>query len=244
MIGAVLLLSWMPAASGQVGRNLPFQTGEFLQYSISLWGIPAGMATMKVEPLVWVNDQPQLRLVTTAKSNDFVSFFFPVNNLVDSRINADTMLPDHLIFHRNEGTRHENFDVTFDHQLGRVLIVKDGQVKTILIPTLTHDPLSCLYYLRRVSELQPGSQLNFTIHHDQKNYEAKVHVETIETVSGPWGNIEATRILIIMPFKGIFLHKGNIRVWLTNDQERIPLQMEARVVVGSVRALLDSPLRK
>ena len=232
----------VPAIPAQVGRNLPFPGGESLHYSISLWGIPAGQATMTVKPVVWVNEQPWLRLVTTAQSNDFVSFFFPVNNLVDSHVNADTMLPDHLVFHRREGKRKENFDVTFDHQAGTAKIVKDGQVQTIEIPPSTHDPLSCLYYLRKMSQLDPGNSVRFTIHHDKRNYDVEVQVETVESVAGPWGNLEATRVLILMPFRGIFLNEGNIRVWLTQNRDRVPLKMQARVMVGSVEAVLESPL--
>ena len=232
-------LGWTSVTHAQVGRHLPFQEGETLTYSITLLGIPAGRATMNVEPLVWVENQPRLRLVTTATSNDFVSLFFPVKNAVDSHLNADTMLPEHLIFHRHEGSRHEDFDVTFNHQAGQVTIQKEGQIHTVDIPPLTHDPLSCLYYLRRVQDLTPGQELQFTIHHDKKNYEARVQVETTEDLTGPWGNIETTRVLIIMPFRGIFSNEGNIRVWLANNATRVPLKMEARVIVGSVEALLE-----
>lgn len=239
---AISILGWTTLIDAQVGRNLPFQSGESLQYSISLLGFPAGMATMMVEPLAWVNDQPQLRLLTTVKSNDFVSFFFPVNNLVDSQINADTMLPEHLLFHRNEGNRHEDFDVTFDHGAQHVTILKAGQSHIIDISPLTHDPLSCLYDLRKTPQLDPGTSLSFSIHHDKKNYHAEVQVETIEQVSGPWGNVEATRVLILMPFRGIFLNEGNIRVWLTNDRDRVPLKMQARVMVGFIEARLENLL--
>ena len=199
---------------------------------------------MKVKPLVWVDNQPKLRLVTTAQSNDFVSFFFPVNNLVVSQINADTMLPEHLIFHRREGARHEDFDVMFDHQAGRVRILKDGKGESLDIPPLTHGPLSCLYYLRRMSQLDLGASLFLTIHHDKKNYDVEVNVEAIESISGPWGKEEVTRLLIRMPFRGIFLNEGNIRVWVTNDQDRVPLKMQARMVIGSIEAMLESPLRR
>ena len=42
--------------------------------------------------------------------------------------------------------------------------------------------------------------------------------------------IETIRVLVVMPFEGIFLNKGNIRVWFTNDARRIPLRMKAKVV--------------
>ena len=44
------------------------------------------------------------------------------------------------------------------------------------------------------------------------------------------------QVLVIMPFQGIFLNQGNIRVWFTTDERRIPLRMKAKVVIGSIVA--------
>ena len=65
-------------------------------------------------------------------------------------------------------------------------------------------------------------------------------VEGIETVSGPWGDVETARVLVIMPFQGLFLNQGNIRVWFTNDDRRIPIRMKAKVIIGSIVADLVS----
>lgn len=64
----------------------------------------------------------------------------------------------------------------------------------------------------------------------------------MEAINGSWGKAEAIRLLVIMPFQGIFLNQGNIRVWLTNDARRIPLRMKARVIIGSIVADLVSGL--
>jgi hypothetical protein len=80
------------------------------------------------------------------------------------------------------------------------------------------------------------------VYHDKKNRKLDVRVEVIETVSGPWGEVETARVLVIMPFQGLFLNKGNIRVWFTNDERRIPVRMKAKVVIGSIVADLVSGL--
>ena len=71
------------------------------------------------------------------------------------------------------------------------------------------------------------------VHHDAKNFE-HVLVDEVETIKGAWGELETVRVLIVMPFQGIFLNQGNIRVWFTNDARRIPLRMKAKVVIGSL----------
>jgi hypothetical protein len=78
------------------------------------------------------------------------------------------------------------------------------------------------------------------VYHDKKNRKLDVQVEGIETVSGPWGEVETVRVLVIMPFQGLFLNQGNIRVWFTNDDRRIPVRMKAKVIIGSIVADLVS----
>ena len=80
------------------------------------------------------------------------------------------------------------------------------------------------------------------VYHDKKNRKLDVRVEEIETVSGPWGEVETARVLVVMPFQGIFLNQGNIRVWFTNDDRRIPVRMKAKVIIGSIVADLVSGL--
>ena len=228
------LLGWVLSPFALAG-----QANEDYRYAISLWGIPAGHANMKTERLVAADGRPARRLVTTIRSNDFISFFFPVRNHVDSLVDPQTLLPRHLFFQRREGGRHEQFDVTFDHVRNQVTVLKDGTPSVHSIPPGTHDPLSCIYFLRTMPNLEPGSSVFLNIHHDRKNYKVEIKVEVVESISGPWGEVEAIRLLAVMPFRGIFLNEGNIRLWVTNTQERIPVMMEARVLVGSVRALLE-----
>jgi len=86
----------------------------------------------------------------------------------------------------------------------------------------------------------PGSSLTMNVHHDKKNRKLDVLVEEIETVSGPWGEAETARVLVVMPFQGLFLNQGNIRVWFTTDDRRIPVRMKAKVIIGSIVADLVS----
>ncbi len=233
-----LLLGFLCGVSLLPGA-LAVQDKEDYRYGISLWGIPAGHAYMKTEKLTSVDGRPARRLVTTIRSNDFISVFFPVKNHVDSLVDSETLLPRHLFFQRREGGRHEQFDVTFDRTTNQVTVMKDGTPSVHDIPPGTHGPLSCLYFLRTMPNLEPGSSVYMNIHHDRKNYKVEVKVEAIESISGPWGEVEAIRLLAVMPFRGIFLNEGNIRIWVTNTEERVPVMMEAQVIVGSATALIE-----
>lgn len=239
VISFLCIISPNSISAKEAEKVWPLHENELYQYSVSLLGIPAGTGTLQARHEMPPLGQPRLRLMSTAQSNDFISLFFPVNNLVDSTLDADTLLPQHFIFQRREGNDHEDFDVTFDHDMHEAAIIKNGQLSTMPISSQTHGPLSFLYYVRNLQRLDPGRSIQLHVHHDKKNYEIEVKVEEIEELSGPWGEVEAIRFEAVMPFRGIFANQGSFHFWLTNDHSRVPLMMQAKVIVGSVKAVLE-----
>ena len=246
---ACLVLGAMSSTISWAGPNSdlpsarPFQVGEQLTYEISWLKITAGTAVMAVSAAGTNGDRPLVKLVTTAQSRPAITKFFPVDNRVESILDPVTLLPEHLTFKRREGKKKEDIEYTFHQKEGTVTAVKNGTTETLQIPPGTQDVISCLYYARSQLSLQPGSSLMMNVHLDKKNHKLEVRVEEIEIVRGPWGEVQTARVLVVMPFQGLFLNKGNIRVWFTNDERRIPVRMKAKVIIGSIVADLVSGLQ-
>ena len=242
---ACLILSAMSSAvswagAGDLTTARPFQVGEQLTFDISWLNITAGTAVMAVSGSGMEGDQALVKLVTTAQSRPAITKFFPVDNRVESLLDPATLLPEHLTFKRREGKKKEDIEYTFHQREGAVTVVKGGVTERLEMPPGTQDVISCLYYTRSALSFQPGASLTMNVYHDKKNRKVDVRVEEIETISGPWGTAETARLLVVMPFQGLFLNQGNIRVWLTNDERRIPVRMKAKVVIGSIVADLVS----
>ena len=232
------VVSW--AEAGDLTTARPFQVGEQLTYDISWLNITAGTAVMAVSGAGTDGDRPLVKLVTTAQSRPAITKFFPVDNRVESLLDPATLLPEHLTFKRREGKKKEDIEYTFHQREGAVTVVKGEASERLEMPPGTQDVISCLYYTRSALSLQPGASLTMNVYHDKKNRKLDVRVEEIETISGPWGTAETARLLVVMPFQGVFLNQGNLRVWLTNDERRIPVRMKAKVVIGSIVADLVS----
>jgi len=235
-------ISWA-APAGEPSSARSFQVGEQFTYEISWLNITAGTAVMEVTAAGTDGDRPLVKLVTTAQSRPAITTFFPVDNRVESILDPATLLPEHLTFKRREGKKKEDIEYTFHQKEGTVTAVKGGTTETLQIPPGTQDVISCLYYARSELSLQPGSALTMNVHHDKKNHKVHVRVEEIETISSSWGKVETARVLVVMPFQGLFLNQGNIRVWFTNDDRRIPVRMKAKVIIGSIVADLVSGLQ-
>jgi len=220
-----------PSSSGH-----PFAPGERFTYALTWLGIRAGTATLEVAEAAPVEGRAALRLLTTATSSPVVTKFYPVDNRVESIVDAETLLPYRMVFRRREGKRNNDFDVTFNYATRTITSIKDGVPEQVPLLPQTFDSIACLYYVRTLAPLAPGTSLLFNVHHDRKNYKLEVRVEGTEKVKVPSGTADALRVLAIMPFQGIFLNQGNVQVWLSNDGKRVPVMMKAKVVIGSVMA--------
>lgn len=236
---ALLLLLPVPAHAFEAESNSvsrPFQVGERLTYNVSWLNLTAVIAKMEVLQIDGANGRNMGRLVGTAQSTPIITKFFPVDNRVESDVDLDTLAPNHLKFRRREGKKKEDIEYAFNQKEGTVIAVRGGTTETLPIPTGTQDILSCLYYTRTVLPPKPGASLKMNVYHDKKNRPVEVWVEALETLEGSWGKAETVRVRVIMPFHGLFMNKGDIHVWVTNDERKTPVRMKAKVVLGSIVA--------
>ncbi len=239
-IVVALLILLLPAGSidacaqGELKR--PFQVGERLTYEVSWLNLTAVIAVMEVAPVERTGGEAVAKLVGTAQSTPIISKFFPVDNRVESELDLVTLVPDHMTFRRREGRKKEDIEYVFHQKEGTVTAVRGGATESLPIPAGTQDIISCLYYTRMVLPPNPGASVKMNVYHDKKNRPVEVRVEAIETIEGAWGTAETVRVLVIMPFHGLFMNQGNIRVWVTNDDRKTPLRMKAKVVLGSIVA--------
>ena len=192
----------------------PFAPGERLTYTLSWGKIAAGTAVMEVAERQTFSGRSVLKLLHTARSNNFVSVFYPVNNRVESLLDEDGIYSQRLMFNRREGRRKNDIEI--------------------------QDTLSVLYFFRTLPGTALQTSTTVDVHHDKKNYRLELRVEGTERMKTPLGEVDTVRILAIMPFKGLFMNEGNIRIWVTNDAARIPVFMKAKVIIGSVTAALTS----
>ena len=225
-----------PAFLGQDNVHI----GERLTYALSWGNIPAGTAVLEVAGRQVLSGRSVIKLLHTARSNNFVSVFYPVNNRVESFLDEEAMLPARLSFKRREGKRKNDMEVVFDQGAHLAIVTKDGQTETLAVPHHVQDTLSCLYYFRSLPLSAAGDTVGMDVHHDKKNYHLELRVEGFERMQSPLGEVDTVRVLAIMPFRGLFLNEGNIRVWFTNDAARVPILVRAKVVIGSISATLTS----
>lgn len=204
--------------------------GEKLEFEILYGAIPAGRASLEVKGRA-TSDGEVYRIVSKARSNDMISLFFEVNDVIVSEVDGETSAP--LLFEKRlrEGPLKRDERVVYD---SRGVVRADEQ--EFLVEPGTRDILSALYYVRG-HDLEVGDEIVIKAFEGGKNYDARVRVLRRETVSTGRGDYDC---LVIEPevVEGAFAKRGRMLIWLTDDALKIPVLMKSKVAVGSFIARL------
>lgn len=228
-----LLVAFALPHAGLV-EALPFGVGEKLTFSIRYGFIKAGVATMSVTSTVECPGGECFHLVSEARSTAPFSFFFEVEDRVESLMHTEALCTLRYEKNLKEGDFRAREVVVFDQQ-DHTATYPDGRV--ISVPPKVQDVLSSLYYVRTM-ELEVGASIFIDNHADEKNYPLEVKVLRVEEINVPAGTYECFVLEPILKASGIFQHKGRLTVWLSTGPRHIPVMMKSKVVIGSINAVL------
>jgi hypothetical protein len=217
----------------------PFHPGEKLTYNIS-WSkvLTAGTAVMEVRKEKDTADRTVFRFVSTARTTGMVDKAYTVRDTVQSVVDGETLESISYDLDQRHGSRKKKRRLTFDHVNRKVSAVADGVESTADIPEHAQDALSSLYYVRATPAFVVGKPVMVGIHDSGKNWAVEVHVLGRERISTPVGEFDTVKVKTYPKYEGVFMHKGEIFMWLTDDQRRIPVLMKSTITIGSIVAQL------
>lgn len=226
--------------------------GEHLTFEVTWMGLKAGLATLESRGLTSLNGRPAYQLVTTARSSPFVSKFYPVADRSESFLGVDPLRSLWFGKHLREGRYRHDSQTVFDHAAGQALyryfdfsgVPKEitslteaeryGRYVQQELPLAASalDELSVLYYVRTLP-LQTGQIYRAHVFASRKSWDLEVRTLRREVLDTAIGRRETLVVEPLLAFEGIFQQKGRMVVWLTNDAERVPVQMKSEIKVGS-----------
>jgi len=239
----LVALLWVLTALGEsdtnylAGFNWPI--GEKITYRI-YWGfIPVGTATSCTE---WTEFEGQKLLAIRLRtvSNKVVEKLYPVDDTIESLVSPDTFLPVRFSKDMSEGT-HKYKEVTLFDRTNLVAHWESkltGKKRQFIIEPATMDIPSLMYYLR-TKPFSVGTQEHFRVQADEKIYDLWLNIQKKEKVDTPnHGKIDCIKVEPEAAFNGLFVRKGKLWVWVSDDQRRLASRIEASIPFANVSAVI------
>jgi len=230
-----LLVPVLALAAAQRPR-VPFGVGERIEFSVG-WGvINAGSSTLSVLDTVRVGGHLCWRIQSQAQSNEVLGKLYPVRDKVVTWMDTKGLFSRGLHKNLNEGTYKKVRDFSIQPERRMVVKHKDGApVDTMRIRGPVQDVLSAFYWVR-TQPMAVGQVLEVEAVDDMKSYRLAVKVLARETVKLKSGSFDCFKIQPILLGEGLFKAKGEVFIWLTADERRIPVKMKSKIFIGAISA--------
>jgi hypothetical protein len=215
------------------GSNYQFPEGQAYTYSVEWHLFTAGTATVRLD-----SAGPEKKVTATADSTGVANVLYAVHDHFEARFVPTTFCSVGVVKHTEEGPHKRDTQVNFDYPRRQSVLheknLKTGESKQIEndIPACVTDVVTGFYYLASLP-LKQGNSYTFPVNDGGKTAEVTAQVEGKEQVKAPAGSFSTIRVSAEAnsgPLRG----KGRIWVWFTDDTNRTPVQMRAKLTWGTL----------
>lgn len=249
----LILVLCLGAMSGQTLQevelchidNHTFQGGEKLRYRIYynwrfVW-IPAGEVEFSVE-----ENDTHYQVQIIGKTYPAYENFFKVDDFYTSHIEKSNLLPDYFLRDVEEGSYNRYDSILFDQQNMHITSHwgqqrEDAKSYEFEMETCVQDMASILYFVRNLDydEYDDKTVIPVKIFFDKEFYPLKMEINKREKkkIKG-LGKFKTIKLIPEAVDGHVFDEDTKMDVWISDDQNKIPLLIESPLTIGSAKAVL------
>ena len=212
-----------------------FKEGEQLDYTIHYGLIDAGFARLELKKEdTKINGRDVFHSVGTGKSLGAFDWFFKVRDKYETYIDAEGIFPH--VFRRDvdEGGYTINQEYRFYQHKN---MIDNGKEKVSDAPSYVQDMLSSFYYARTLdfSNAKKGDVFTIYSYVDEKVFPIKIKYKGIKNVGIRAGKFKCYLFNPVVQTGRVFKHEEDCNFYITCDKNKIPLLIETKLMVGSIK---------
>mgnify|MGYP001588788415 FL=1 len=231
--------------TAMVGQQKPtvFKSGEWLRYKMSYSGfLRAGTAVLELSEKDF-NGKKVFYTKGTGWTSGAVKWFFKVEDRYESYFDKDTIKP--YLFKRkiNEGGYKKHRITSFNYKSNKAYVQDFTlQKDTSVVFSRVQDMLSAFYYLRNynVKNMKKGEEIGIDMFMDSQVYPFKLRFLGREILKTKFGTLKTMIFRPLVQSGRIFKAQESVTLWITDDENKIPVKLSADLSVGSLRADLEA----
>ncbi len=206
---------------------------EELIYSVSFRYLSAGNASITFESDS-LNGNHVYQLETFIKTNKFLDRLYKIRNKTSILIDIN----DYSILKIDKDIKEGNYKRKFTaYNQGDSLLVWNNSNYKIKVPV--YDPIAFIYFLRK-KDLFLQDKFTFSSAGSKGIKIVEVNVTQKEKIKVPAGTFECLKIEPRSPInKTLLKNNGEMKVWLSNDEKKIPVKIEMKTNIGNIIMKLE-----
>ncbi len=238
----VLFLFFFITTAITFAQKQAYGDGEWFKFRVHYGVVTAGYATLEVNNAI-LNGKEVFHVSGEGKTTGISRWFFGVEDYYQSYIDKKNDVPYRFIRKIDEGGYTKDIQIDFNHETRTALVhnKEQGSKDWVTFSKDAQDMVSAFYYLRNnlnVKTIKEGDTVDMDMFFDKKSYRFRLKFLGREVLRTKFGKINT---LIFRPYVEagrVFKEKESLTVWVTDDDNKIPLLIKADLAVGSLKATL------
>ena len=219
-------------------ENKAFKEGEKLTFDLNYGFVTAGIAVMEIPRIKRISGREAYHIVFEVNSVPSFDMFYKVRDRYETYLDIEGLFPWRFEQHIREGGYTRDFSAFFDQRKGKAK-TSEGEYE---IPLYVNDIVSAFYYARTFdySDMEVDDLVHLQNFYKDRVYDLDVKFLGKETIEVPAGKFDCIIVEPLVKEGGLFKHEGNIIVWLTDDEFKLPVKVRTKIVIGYVEAKLSA----
>lgn len=248
IFGFIIYFSYAIAQNCNLA-NQAFKPGEELNYHIEYnWGpfwAEAGQVKFTVNEKEWLG-KTYFNYKGIGSTYPKYDWFFKVNDRYESYTDSISLKPIRFIRDVSEGGNYYYEENIFFHSKNKVYTYlkkanKEAKRDTILLADCTFDVLSLIYYSRNINfnNFQINDTIPVKIFLDNEVHQIYIRYLGKEKYTSPYmGTFNCIKFSAMLIEGTIFKSGEHMKVYVTDDLNKIPLYIESKILVGNIKVYL------
>lgn len=247
-----LLLTQVTFGQNCAVKNTSFHYNEVVDYTIyyylaGFW-VSAGEVSFKVDSAT-IDDKMYYHFNSYGSTLKKYDWIYKVRDYYESYASESTMKPIRFKREVNEGSTHIREDYAFDFDKKEAITSRQMNKKeafvsdTIRLEKCSYDVMTMIYVARNLnySDLKIGDKIPITLFLDNEVHDS--HIEYLGKENLEIEGLGKFRCIKFAPLliEGTIFNAGDgMTVYVTDDQNKVPLLIETPILVGSIKAKVSS----
>jgi len=239
----LLLFVAFMAITFSLAQKKAYGDGEWFKFRVHYGFVTAGYAELKVDE-VKLKGKQVFHVQGEGRTTGVSKLFFDVEDYYQSYIGVEDDKPYRFIRKINEGGYTKDLQIDFFHE-NRTALVYDKKKESkdwISFPEDAQDMVSSFYYLRNhvnSETMKDGDTFDLDMVYDNdETFRFRLKFLGREILRTKFGKIATLKFRPYVEAGRVFKEKESLTVWVTDDDNKIPLLIKADLAVGSLKATL------
>jgi hypothetical protein len=161
-------------------------------------------------------------------------WIFKVRDRYQSYVDTNTLQPVKFVRNVDENKYVKSEVITFNKSTNTATTADD---KTFKVPNCIHDVMSQVYYARNIdyNKYKINDTIPYDVFLDNEIHRVYIRYLGKETIKSRYGKFKCLKFKPLLLKSSMFEGGEKMTVWVSDDDNRLPIRIESGISVGSVK---------